>query len=289
MYSPLRHYSAYAKINLGLRILGRREDGYHELETIFQEISVRDVLTIAVQQSGITIGCSDPAIPVDERNLAWRAAALLQKSAGVELGCNIQIKKNIPTGAGLGGGSSDAAATLKALNREWELDWPLERLQPLAAELGSDVPFFLRGGCALGRGRGELLQPLTLPQGWWGVLVWPNLMISTRWVYENTNFDLTKSLKNSKFYSLTSFADSLSDWDLYLVNDLEPVVFNTYPHLKKLVEGFKRAGAFYAHMSGSGSAVFGLFLDKSDALSALAGTESSYTTFLFHPVAGSAF
>jgi len=288
MYSPLRHYSAYAKVNLGLRVLGRREDGYHELETIFQEISVRDVLTIAVQPEGITIGCSDPVIPVDEGNLAWRAADLLRRSAGIGLGCNIQIKKNIPTGAGLGGGSSDAAATLKALNREWGLHWPLERLLPLAAELGSDVPFFLRGGCALGRGRGEILQPLAIPQGWWGVLVYPNLTISTRWVYENANFDLTKSLKNSKFYSLTGFADKLSDWDIHLVNDLEPVVFNKYPYLKKLVDGFKRAGAFYARMSGSGSAIFGLFLDKSDALSALAGTESSHTTFLFHPVAGPA-
>ncbi|HOT96803.1 MAG TPA: 4-(cytidine 5'-diphospho)-2-C-methyl-D-erythritol kinase [bacterium] len=282
---PLRHYSAYAKINLGLRILGRRADGYHEVETIYQQISVRDVLSIAAQPSGIVVGCTDPTLPVDGENLAGRAAALLRQHAGVAQGCNIQIQKNIPVGAGLGGGSSDAATALVALNQIWEIGWPLERLAPLAAELGSDVPFFLRGGCALGRGRGEILEPLQLPQGWWGVLVYPNLVISTHWVYENANFSLTKSLKNSKFYSLTGFADRLSEWDLHLANDLEPVVFNRYPHLKELVEGFRRAGAFYAHMSGSGSAIFGLFLDKSDALSALAGTTQGYTTFLFHPIA----
>jgi 4-diphosphocytidyl-2-C-methyl-D-erythritol kinase len=288
MSPNLRHYSAYAKINLGLRILGRRADGYHELETIFQEISVRDVLTIMVQPGGIIVGCSDPAIPADESNLVWRAAALLRQRAGVDQGCIIQIKKNIPVGAGLGGGSSDAAATLKALNREWGVDWPVTRLEPLAAELGSDVPFFLYGGCALGRGRGEILEPLQIPTGWWGVLIYPNLTISTRWVYENATFDLTKSLKNSKFYGLTSYAVRLSDWNNHLSNDLEPVVFNRYPHLRELVEGFKRSGAFYAHMSGSGSAVFGLFLDKSDALSALAQTDGSYRTFLFHPIAASA-
>ncbi|HNW59322.1 MAG TPA: 4-(cytidine 5'-diphospho)-2-C-methyl-D-erythritol kinase [bacterium] len=285
MSSSLRHYSAYAKINLGLRILGRREDGYHELETIFQQISVRDVLTVAAQPDGIVVGCSDPAIPVDEGNLAWRAAALLRQRAGVTRGCNIQIQKNIPVGAGLGGGSSDAATTLMALNRIWELHWPLPQLMPLAAELGSDVPFFLLGGSALGRGRGEILTPLQIPQEWWGVLLYPNLPISTRWVYENATFNLTKSLKNSKFYSLTSFAERLSDWDLHLANDLEPVVFNRYPHLMELVEGFRRKGAFYARMSGSGSALFGLFLDKSDALNALAGTRQEHTTFLFHPIA----
>lgn len=285
MAFTLRHYSAYAKINLGLRILGRRADGYHELETIFQQISVRDVLTIATQPGGIVVGCSDSALPVDRENLAGRAAELLRRHAGITRGCNIQIQKNIPVGAGLGGGSSDAATALMALNQIWEIDWPRERLEPLAAELGSDVPFFLRGGCALGRGRGEHLEPLEIPQGWWGVLVYPNLAISTRWVYESANFSLTKSLKNSKFYSLTGFADRLSDWDLHLANDLEPVVFNKYPHLQGLVEGFKRGGAFYARMSGSGSAIFGLFLDKSDALSALAATTREYTTFLFHPVA----
>jgi 4-diphosphocytidyl-2-C-methyl-D-erythritol kinase len=288
MSFPLRHYSAYAKINLGLHILGVREDGYHELETIFQEISVRDVITVAAQRSGIVVGCSNPAIPTDESNLAWRAAALMQKKAGISSGCIIQIKKNIPAGAGLGGGSSDAATTLKALNEIWGIDWPLHELLPLAAELGSDVPFFIRGGTALGRGRGEMLEPLTIPRAYWGVLIYPNLSISTKWVYENATFDLTKSLKNSKFYSLTSFVDALSDWDIRLTNDLEPVVFNKYPHLKQLAERFKQAGAFYAHMSGSGSAVFGLFLDKSTALSALTATDSTYTSFLFHPIAGSA-
>lgn len=287
MNHTLRHYSAYAKINLGLRILGKRPDGYHELETLFQEISVRDVLTIARQPVGITVGCSDPQIPVDEGNLAWRAAALLQRVAGISDGCNIQIKKNIPVGAGLGGGSSDAAAALKALNAIWELHWPADRLLELAAELGSDVPFFIRGGSQLGRGRGERLTPMTLPLGYWGVLIYPNLPVSTKWAYENATFDLTKTNKNSKFYSLTSSVDTISDWEAHLVNDLEPVVFNKYPHLQQITGRLKRAGAFYARMSGSGSSLFGLFDDKSDALSALASTEHGYTTFLFHPVAGS--
>ncbi len=276
-------YRACAKINIGLSILGKRPDGYHDIETIFQEISLHDTLTFTSQEQGIQLTCTDPSLPVDETNLVFRAALLLQQS-GAASGCRIHLQKRIPSGAGLGGGSSDAATTLRALNQIWGMHLTTQDLMILGAQLGSDVPFFLLGGAALGKGRGEILQPLRMPQNYHGVLIYPNLAVSTRWVYENANFDLTKSLKNSKFYSLTSFVNEMDAWDIHLKNDLEPVVFNKYPQLPVLLDQFRRQGAFYAHMSGSGSAVFGLFSEQKVAQQALESFDCTLQRFLFHAI-----
>ncbi len=284
MNHTYRSSSAYAKINIGLALLGKRADGYHEIETIFQQISICDTLHFARQEQGIALTCSDPGLPLDEGNLVFRAARLLQQRGEITSGCQIHLEKRIPMGAGLGGGSSDAATTLRVLNRMWQLHWPAETLTDLAAQLGSDVPFFIRGGAAWGRGRGEILEALQMPDNYWGVLIYPHIVVSTRWVYENVNFDLTKTLKNSKFYSLTSFVNQLDLWDIHFKNDLEYVVFNRYPQLALLVDRFRRQGAFYARMSGSGSAVFGLFSEKKAALRALESSDKSMYCHLFHPV-----
>jgi 4-diphosphocytidyl-2-C-methyl-D-erythritol kinase len=278
---------AHAKINLGLRILGRRPDGYHEIETLFQEISLHDTLEAHERPRGITLSCSRTDLPVNEKNLVYRAAALLQRTCGVEIGCDLALEKRIPMGAGLGGGSSDAAAALKSLNLLWQLGLSQARLLELAGQLGSDVPFFILGGAALGRGRGEQLQPVRIFQDYWGVLIYPNLYVSTQWVYHSGTFDLTKSMKSSKLHSLTSYANAPAEWETALINDLQPVVFQKYPHLQLILRQLKEHGAFHASMSGSGSSLFGLFAREDQAMLAMQQTGSSYASYLFQPVSPS--
>ncbi len=154
----------------------RRDDGYHDLVTVFQTVSLYDQIT-ASPAAGLSIRCKNPAL-TGRRNLVWQAAELLREGSGSEQGATIGLVKTIPISAGLGGGSSDAASALALLDRLWELDWPEERLAEAAGLLGSDVPFFLRGGAALARGRGELLQPLPTPPGQWFLLLMPNIRMA---------------------------------------------------------------------------------------------------------------
>src|SRR5216683_776287 len=171
-----------AKVNLALEVLGRRPDGYHELSTVLQAVDLFDRLTVETAEA-ITLETSDPALPTDDGNLVIRAARLLRKTAGVEAGARIVLDKRIPVAAGLGGGSSDAAATLWGLNHLWGLRWRRERLIALATGLGMDVPFFLGPGRALGTGRGEVLKALPTAGGYAMVLVNPGVPLSTQAVY----------------------------------------------------------------------------------------------------------
>ncbi len=280
-------YRAYAKINLGLRVLHKRPDGYHEIETIFQQIDLFDTLQFSSRRQGIHLSCDSPDLPTDKGNLVYRAAELLQRQCKTMVGCKIYLQKKIPMGAGLGGGSSDAAATLKALNQLWSLNMSQDQLQQLASQLGADVPFFIRGGSALAKGRGEILQPISLPTDYYGVLIYPNISISTKWVYENGTFDLTNTIKNSKFYSLSSFIHEPMEWQEHLNNDLQPIVFNRFPFLHSILQQLKEEGAFYTSMSGSGSSLFGLFAYRQKAERALEKINTNYTRLLFRPVADS--
>ena len=175
-----------AKINLGLHIHHKRRDGYHELETLLQMVSLYDELELESLASGIELECGTPGIPTDDTNLAYRAAHLLQKTckAGGR-GVRIRLKKKIPSGAGLGGGSGNAAGVLLGLNRLWDLKMSRSHLVSLAAELGSDVPFFLTAPCALGTGRGERLESLTPSPKFQVLLVFPGFPVSTSWVYQD--------------------------------------------------------------------------------------------------------
>lgn len=275
---------AYAKINLSLRVLGKRSDGYHELETIFQQISLYDQLFFSPAANGITLTCDQAECPADERNIVYRAAALVQQHGGTALGVRIRLEKKIPLGAGLGGGSSDAAATLRALQQMWHLHFDEALLHQLAVQLGADVPFFLHGGAALATGVGEKLHPVALPQNYWGVLIYPGFPISTAWVYQNLKLDLTKLSKSSKFYSLTDLGNDITLWQDQFVNDLEKVVFKEYPELDHLRDQLATAGAFLSRMSGSGSSIFGLFDSRARAERALLGVGTSYQRFLFSPI-----
>lgn len=259
-------FQAPAKLNLFLRVIGRRADGFHELETVFQAIDLADELTVAPEDAlQLTGGCADA--PPGPENLVLRAAAALREATGCTRGAVMHLEKRIPVGAGLGGGSSDAAAALIALNRLWDLNVSRERLMELAARLGSDVPFFLMGGAALGRGRGELLEPLPLIPGAASrcfVLARPAFPVPTARayaVYRPAPAD-TPDLDAFLHAYATGEPERLAP---VLRNDLEAGVFGEWPELVAVRERLLAAGALGARMTGSGSVLFGLARDEAHA------------------------
>jgi 4-diphosphocytidyl-2-C-methyl-D-erythritol kinase len=257
---------AYAKINLGLRILGKRPDGFHELETYFLQIDLADRLFFETSESaGLELTCNRSDLPVDAANLCWRAYELLCETAHRRLSVRLHLEKNIPMGSGLGGGSSDAAVTLMALNRLCELNISDARLHDLATQLGSDVPFFLAGGLCWGSGRGEIITPLPELPNWEILLITPVVVVSTAWAYQNYKMSLTNRQKITKLPS-SDFVQ-LQGHQLAEVcqNDLESVVFEKYPELAELKSKLQQAGAVVASMTGSGSAIFGLFHTRQEA------------------------
>lgn len=246
-----------AKVNLALEVLGKRGDGYHEIATVLQAVDLFDRLTMETADI-LSLHADDPELPTDDGNLVMRAARLLQKTAGIEKGARLRLQKRIPVAAGLGGGSSDAAATLLGLNRLWGLRWPRARLQELAVELGMDVPFFLGTGRAVARGRGERLQALPGGGGYALVLVNPRTPLSTREVYgrvpagwhaEPTGTErVIEALRRRNVAALAAA----------LTNNLERVVEPVLPVIGRMKAALLAAGALGAIMSGSGPTVFGL-------------------------------
>jgi 4-diphosphocytidyl-2-C-methyl-D-erythritol kinase len=248
---------ASAKVNLVLEVLGKRPDGYHELSTVMQAVDLFDRLTVEAA-AAITLETSEPALPTDDRNLVVRAARLLQEAAGIEAGARIVLDKRIPLAAGLGGGSSDAAATLLGLNRLWGLRWRRERLVELAVKLGMDVPFFLGRGRALGTSRGEVLSALPGVGGYALVLVNPGVGLSTQEVYGRVppgwraESDGTRRMLDAlKKRNVVRVAGALT-------NHLEHWVEPAMPVIGRMKAALLAAGALGAAMSGSGPTVFGL-------------------------------
>jgi 4-diphosphocytidyl-2-C-methyl-D-erythritol kinase len=266
---------AFAKINLTLRVLGVREDGYHTLRTVFQSLALHDTLTFHAASGAFRIGCDDPACPTDRLNLVWRAAEAVWGAAGRRgrpRDAAVQIAKRIPLQSGMGGGSSDAAAAIRGLAALWRVDLSRERRQAIAASLGADVPFFLVGGTALGLDRGDLLFPLIDQPPTWVTLAIPPFCVSTKEAYGW--FDQTArgagiarrhgprglgrrpAAPPARLPALPE-----SEWG----NDLEQPVARRHPEIARLSAGFRTHGAQYAAMSGSGSTVFGLFLSRATA------------------------
>jgi 4-diphosphocytidyl-2-C-methyl-D-erythritol kinase len=261
---------AFAKINLTLRIVGGRPDGYHELTTTFQTVALHDRLTFTTTRGPFEIRCSDRACPSDRTNLVWRAAEQVWNAAG-RAGdpgrVRVRLLKRIPMQAGLGGGSSDAAVTLLALARLWRVRLSAARLAEMAGALGADVPFFLHGGTAFGMGRGERLQLMDDVAPGWVVLVFPRFSVSTGDAY--TWWDAAHPNGDDEFPSPAIWRVPVAFRRRGDVrNDLEPVVAERHPEIRRIVEALKRAGADHAAMSGSGSAVFGLFASRRGAESA---------------------
>lgn len=254
---------APAKINLVLRVIGRRADGFHDIYSVMQPVSLYDTIEIrAAEGRGITVETDSVEAPGGRENLAYWAAELFFRESGRDPGVFISISKRIPVGAGLGGGSSDAASVLMALNEVFSGGLADERLMELGALLGSDVPFFIHKGSAIATGRGEVLRPVPLP-GYGYILLNPGFHVSTAWVYGNLN--LTKSDEN---YNLTYSVEALGDvrrLKSLLRNDLEEVTAKRHPEVLELKKILLDSGAEAALMSGSGPTVFGLFKDPGAA------------------------
>jgi 4-diphosphocytidyl-2-C-methyl-D-erythritol kinase len=253
---------AHAKINWFLRVTGKRADGFHEIESLFQRVSLRDELTFE-EASSLSV-VTEAAIPSDD-NLVIKAALKLRETAGVTKGARLGLIKNIPIAAGLGGGSSDAAVTLTGLNNLWELGFPDERLGEMAAELGSDVPFFLGGPSALATGRGEKLSLVDSGKSVALLLLNPGIGVSAGWAYSN----LQGFSEEDSGYA-DSFLQNLvsGDWAALremAVNDLEAPVVKKHPVVGELKAALIETGALYAAMSGSGPTVFGIFPDTEAA------------------------
>jgi len=256
---------APAKINLFLRVVGKRKDGYHRLDTLMAPVSLYDEIEIRKSRRAprsaaprIAVGCAHPLVPPGEKNLAFRAARLLLPRIDPRWAVRIGIRKRIPVGAGLGGGSADAAATLTGLNRLFRLGLTDAQLEKLALALGADVPFFVRARPARARGIGERLSPVGKLPALWLVILYPGFPVSTARVFRKLPA-LTKTRVN------TSIATSLKSPDTIaslLLNDLETVAFNLYPGIRLLKNKLLREGAAGGLMSGSGSAVFGIFRSK---------------------------
>lgn len=250
---------AFAKINLSLRVSSARPDGFHDVRTILQAIDLFDRVTCGARRGPFQIRCDMPGVPTDRSNLVWKGAQLLWEAAGREGDARdavVTLQKNIPMQAGLGGGSSDAAAALVGLRRVWKLRVPDEQIHALAAKLGSDVPFFLVGGTALGVGRGEEVYPLENLPRYWVVLVIPPFGVATKDAYEWFDEGAKRGRENPSrplFPNVT------------LVNDLEAPVIDRHPAIGQLKQRFTERGALMAAMSGSGSTVFGVFTSATAA------------------------
>ncbi len=266
MHSPLLVRS-FAKINLALAVLGQRADGYHEIRTVFQSIDLHDDIEFHPSPT-LELGCEGmPDLRLEE-NLVWKAATSLAKVAGGLRGCRILLRKRIPAGAGLGGGSSNAAATLLGLSRFWNLQLPAGEISSLAASLGADVPFFLTGGTALGIGRGDEIYPLpSLPPAHL-VLIYPGVHVSTAEAYRSLRLVLTTSETTHK---IQGFCGGLrSGWECLpmLFNDFETSILPAQPAIREAKELLVGLGSSAALMSGSGSSVFGFFSNEESALAA---------------------
>lgn len=272
-----RAFRSFAKINLGLEVLGRLPGGYHELKTIFATVSLHDIVEIEETTRGISVRSDHPGVPADETNIAWRAAALMQKIAGRKRGVRITLHKHIAPGGGLGGGSSNAATVLRALDLMWGLGLPKSRLVEAAKTLGADVPYFLVGGPALGLGRGDLIRPLPLTLADRVLLIQGTGGVSTAAVFKRFAERAGRSPRRRRS-PIDRFVQGLGEVSS-LRNDLEPAAIDVSPDLGRVAHEVRRVGrataATKAAMSGSGSSFFLLFKEAAQRVAAAGLLEKS--------------
>jgi 4-diphosphocytidyl-2-C-methyl-D-erythritol kinase len=285
--TPSISFKTPAKVNLGLHILGKRDDGFHELETLFQMVNWCDEIKIECLSHGLELVCNQPDIPTDDGNLVIKAAHILQiRYPDRCKGARIHLNKNIPHGAGLGGGSGNAAGVLLGLNFLWGLKLKRENLISMASELGSDVPFFLFSPCAIGRGRGEILEPVKNSIKFYVLMVYPGFAVPTASVYGNLKLKLTKGENNISILKNFLLQSEFAQLGATLSNDLELFVFKEYPGLSGIKKEMLALGAKGALLSGSGSTVFGIFDNPETAKNAHARLDrEKFRLFLAESVA----
>jgi 4-diphosphocytidyl-2-C-methyl-D-erythritol kinase len=271
---------APAKLNLGLKVLDKRVDGYHNIHSIFQTINLFDELTFElVDEPGIEVVCA--TLPTGQDNLVFRAAEAMQKLNGHKKGIRITLTKGIPIGAGLGGGSSDAASAILTLNSLWELDLSVDQTLAVAESLGSDVPFFLSGGTAVVSGKGEQIQFFDWRDDLHYVLVYPDFKVSSGWAYQNLRIGLTETSIYSRFLNSVEESGKCCPDSLLacLENDFLPLLDDRFPLIGSVLSALHQSGAAVSSVSGSGSTVYGIFRDPSQA-----GQAASNLVDLGHPV-----
>ncbi|HEY8890949.1 MAG TPA: 4-(cytidine 5'-diphospho)-2-C-methyl-D-erythritol kinase [Clostridium sp.] len=252
---------AYGKINISLDIVGKREDGYHLLKMIMQNVDLYDSMSFQKCNKGINISCNKPYIPTDDKNLVYKAAELFMDTYDIQEGINIYLKKNIPVAAGMAGGSADAAAVFKALNQIFEVNVGDNELMDLGVKIGADVPYCIIGGTAMCEGIGEIITPLTPFKNHILVLVKPNFGVSTKEVFKN--LDINKIFKHPDTDAIIKAMEQekLENVCKNMKNLLENVTLRKYPVLKRIKEDMVKMGAIGAMMSGSGPTIFAFFDD----------------------------
>jgi len=254
---------APAKINVRLEIIGKREDGFHEIRSIMGAVGLYDTISLSKTPAAITLTSSGSDIPLDNKNLAFKAASLIISESKVAGGVAISLKKCIPVASGLGGGSSDAAATMKGINDLYDLKCSLRQLMELGMRIGADVPFFFSNGPALATGIGEKLSPIELFPPFWVLLVTPPIPVSTAWAYRQFRLQTQHEI-----FTFSEKIDLFKVGKEILYNDFERVVIPHFPEIAKIKKALENLGAWGSLMSGSGPTVFGLFFDEAEARSA---------------------
>ena len=272
-----------AKVNIGLKVLSLRKDGYHDIVTIFQEINLFDIIYISINPLGCNFNSNVNWLINDKSNLCITAYEAMKKIFDIN-GINIDLTKNIPRGSGLGGGSSNAASVLKGIRQLYDLNISDNGLENIASEIGADVPFFIRGSIQLGEGVGDRLTPLKININGKYLIIIPEVIINTFWAYSQFKKNLDSSLSSINFAGLSIGKTISLDMLKLFENDFESIVVPTYPEIGKIKEKLHALGARYASLSGSGSTVFGIFNDDVSLNNAFSYFSPKYKTFITNPL-----
>ena len=273
--------NSYAKINIGLKIINQKSNNYHNIETVFQELEFHDVITITKTNEGVQLSSNNVEFPVSTSNTCAQAYFKLKKEFQALEGAKIHVKKNIPMGAGLGGGSSNAASVMIGINKLYDIGLTKTQLKKISKKIGADVPFFIEGGIQHGKGTGNRLTPLSVKLPFIILLIFPNIVLNTRWAYSQIKNKLEMPNKAVKFADL--IGKDIIPFQLF-ENDFEKIVFSTYPEIGLIKSKLLDNNASFASLSGSGSTVFGFFNDEADAISAELLFSKSYKTIITQPL-----
>lgn len=271
---------AHAKVNIGLQVKDQCEDEFHNIHTIFQELELHDTIVLEKQQRDWSININDSTIPVDKNNTCVQAYLAIKQCFPKIDGISITLNKSIPSGAGLGGGSSNGAAVLRGLRELFDLPLNNRELSEIAVKIGADVPFFISGGTQIGDGIGNVLTPINNPFNGFYLLVIPDIFISTAWAYKALKKHLKEDTDRPNF---AHFLEGNNLSKAIFDNDFERIVIPTYPKIGEIKKGLLETGASYASLSGSGSTVFGIYDDEANAKQAESHFQKQYHTLLTRP------
>ncbi len=271
---------AFAKINVGLRITGQRDDGYHSLKTLYQTVNIYDKVILNLKdEPGIKFRWQGENVPDGEQNICSKAAKALFEFIGEEKGVTIELEKILPVGSGLGGGSSDAACVIRGLNELLDTKLSVKDMEGIASKLGADIPFFIRGGCQYAEGIGDELSPGELSKDWVLLLVVPDIRINTSWAYEGIHpLSLTRNINDVNLASFPHNGDAKNR--KMFRNDFEPLVFSKYPEIGDIKKSLLKSEVEFASLSGSGSAVYGLYETTEKAEKAMKLVNRDYKSWV---------